>query len=394
MEEEESKSEVKLEKKTKQILMLFDGERDLTKYEYANLSEKINSGTIPVEYLRKNLFNSTMTKSFEYSSNRKKVLYEDDKMKISVNRSLNLKHRDVLSILFTDNKGIKEKPSSKGEYIIKTNLYHIAKEMDYKNPGKSTSLIKNFLYDLRNTELTFYDKINKIEYGGHRIIGEYKWEEETNDYTICIPPTTAKKHILGYSVEIPKAINQKILKIPNSLSKLKSLVSYIISNKALKNGISFDNLCDKIEIETPSAKSKFKRLILDNLDLLKDFNISINENQIIKYTQLEEIVFHSPVQHDLLLNFLDEEDTKNKIKEDSDKEFEIVKNIFINGTIIHNTASGTHEKSIIEDIKKVEGGYKLILEGGIEGKNIFNYDYLMKLRTSNYFKAFGDDLSI
>lgn len=392
--EEEKKEDTNIKNKTKQILMLFDGERDLTKYEYANLSEKINSGTIPVEYLRKNLFNSTMTKSFEYQTGRKKLLYEDDKVKVSVNRSLNLKHRDVLSILFTDNKGIKEKPNSKGEYIIKTNLYHIAKEMDYKNPGKSTTLIKNFLYDLRNTELTFYDKINKIEYGGHRIIGEYKWEEETNDYTICIPATTAKKHILGYSVEIPKVINQKILKIPNSLSKLKSLISYIISNKALKNGISFDNLCDKLEIETPSSKSKFKKLILDNLNLLKDFNISFSENQIIKYTQLEDIVFHSPVQHEMLLDFLDTEDTKSKIKENQDEEYKIVKNIFINGTIIHNAVGGGHEKSIIENIKKVDGGYKLILEGGIEGKNVFDYNYLMKLRTSNYFRPFGEDLSI
>lgn len=383
-----------MEKKTKQILMLFDGDRDLTKYEYANLSEKIYSGTIPVEYLRKNLFNSTMTKSFEYQKNRKKVLYKDDKVKISVNRSLNIKHRDVLSILFTDNKGIKEKPNSKGEFIIRTNLYHIAKEMNYKNPGKSTELIKGYLDELRNTELTFYDEVNKIEYGGHRIIGEYKYEEETNDYTICIPPTTAKKHILGYSVEIPKQINKKILAIPNSLSKLKSLVSYIISNKALKNGISFSSLCDKLEIEGASAKSKFKKMIMDNLDLLKDFNISINENQIIKYTQIEEIVFHSPVQHEMLLDLLDEDEEKDKLKEDKDNEYEIVKNIFINGTIIHIGSSGTHEKSIIDDIKKVEGGYKLILEGNIEGKNVLTYEYLMKLRTSNYFRAFGEDLSI
>ena len=81
---------------------IFSENRELTPKEYKNLSKKVNGGYIPVNYLRKNLFNATISASKELI--RLKTIYDDGTTKLKVNRSLHQKHRDLLSILFSDNK--------------------------------------------------------------------------------------------------------------------------------------------------------------------------------------------------------------------------------------------------------------------------------------------------
>ena len=99
----------------KELNIIFKEDRELTEKEYMNLSKKVNGGYIPVDYLRKNLFNATVRDSKELR--RKKIIYNDKQIKITVNRSLHQKHRDLLSLLFTDNKGV-SKPSKEGSYLI------------------------------------------------------------------------------------------------------------------------------------------------------------------------------------------------------------------------------------------------------------------------------------
>lgn len=295
-------------------------DRELTKPELTNLTHK--KASIPVDYFRKNLFNATTRESKELK--KPKVIYDDGKNKILVNRSLHQRHRDLLSLLFTENKNIEI--SNIGDIKIYTSLYSLAKAMGYKDIRGSTEIIKGFFYDLRNTELTFKTKDQNVKYnemGGHKIIGEYKLDTKTNDYIIIIPEQTNKFKILNYTVEISKELNRKIIAIPNNLAKIKALVSYMLSNQALKNGILFDNVCNKLDIQNEN-KSRFKKELLENIELLQEFNIIFNEEtKIFKYEQIEDIKFHAPIKVEKLVGSLDqqmqqqEEPKKEEVKKSS-----------------------------------------------------------------------------
>ena len=141
--------------------IIFNESRELTEKEYMNLSRKVNKGYIPVDYLRKNLFNATVKDSKELK--RKKIIYNDKQVKITVNRSLHQKHRDLLSLLFTDNKGV-SKPNKDGSYIIYTNIYDLAKKMNYKTPKNSTNNIYRMLNDLAITRLEIEDEFGKLRH--------------------------------------------------------------------------------------------------------------------------------------------------------------------------------------------------------------------------------------
>lgn len=276
--------------------------RELTNIEYANLSEKANKGALPVEYFRKNLFNATTRVSKQLK--RDKTIYDDGKLKIQVNRSLHQRHRDLLSIIFTDNKGVK-KPNKDGSYFIFHNLYDIAKKMGYKNPKDAVLLVKGWLHDLRHTDMIMI--YGKKEYR-HMLLGSFALDIETSNYGVEIPSQTAKYYILNYAVEIPKEINRKIIEMPNNLAKIKALVSYMLSNQALKNGISFDNICNKLDINISARKSEFLKEIKENKSLLREFNISFDEEtKIFKYEQIETIFFHNPVKIEKIIEAIKSE---------------------------------------------------------------------------------------
>ena len=283
--------------------IIFDENRDLTPKEYKNLSKKVNGGYIPVDYLRKNLFNATVKNSRELK--RKKVIYNDNQIKITVNRSLHQKHRDLLSILFTDNKGV-SKPNRDGSYIIYTNLYDLAKKMNYKTPKDATNVIYKMLDDLSVTRLEIEDEVGILR---HSLISEDYYDKSTGRYVVRIPSMTAKYHIFNWGIQIPKEINKEIVVIPNKLSKLKALVSLILSNKALKNGISFASICDKLDILDSSNKSRLKKQIRENPDILDKFNIKYDkERMIFFYEEIKEIDFEKSLNTEAI-------ETEIKLKE-------------------------------------------------------------------------------
>ena len=280
---------------------IFSENRELTATEYKNLSKKVNGGYIPVNYLRKNLFNATISASKELI--RLKTIYDDGTTKLRVNRSLHQKHRDLLSILFSDNNGV-SKPNKDGGYYIKTNLYKLAKAMGYGEGKKknskykissATPLIEKFLNDLQSTLIIVEDDRFKYTY---QLIGESlfdkhnQYDKNTKNYIVKIPALTAKYHIFNWGVQIPKEINKEIVAIPNNLSKLKALISFILSNKALKNGISFSSVCDKLDILDSPNKSRFKKQIRENQELLDKFKIKYNKDKkIFYYENIKEIDF-------------------------------------------------------------------------------------------------------
>jgi len=324
--------------------VIYDDKRELTKNELANLNAKKNS--IPVDYFRKNLFNGSTRTSKELK--KLKTIFDNGKESVLVNRSLHQKHRDLLSILFTDSKDITTKKD--GSVEIKTSLYSIAKNMGYKNIRGSIELVKGFLFDLRNTELTFKTKNRDIKYkerGGHHLLGEYKYDEDNEDYIINIPSKTNKYKILNYAVEIPKEINRRIISIPNKKSKLKALVLYMLSNKALKNGISFDIICNKLEIEASNRKSEFKKELRENKDLLREFNIEYNEDsKIIKYIQLDDVKFHRAMNNNEIINIIDKE-SSNKKEDDEISKYGFPKYIYVNKYLKHKSKSILGEEEIV-----------------------------------------------
>ncbi|MCK4440359.1 MAG: hypothetical protein KAU90_00040, partial [Sulfurovaceae bacterium] len=92
--------------------------------------------------------------------------------------------------------------------------------------------------------------------------------------------------------------------IPDKLSKLKALVSLILSNKALKNGITFNSVCHKLDIIGGSNKSRFKKQVRENPELLAKFNIKYDDDKkIFYYENIKEIDFEKALN----INSIDEE---------------------------------------------------------------------------------------
>ena len=267
---------------------LYSDNRVLTPIEYANLKSKQN-GYIPANFFRSHLFNSTNKQSKELK--RKKVIYDDGKTVIKVNRSLHQRHRDLLSILFTENKGV-SKPDPTGRYFIYVNLYDVAKKMGYKSPKNSRINIKQFLDNLRATDIEI---IQGDIIGNCSLLGQSVLNRETGFYVVEVPAPTAKYHVLSYAVLIDPIINRQIIKI--SLSRLKALTSYLVSNIPIKNGISFKNICEKLDIMQPPRRTEFRKEVLANLLLLDQFSISFDlEKDIFYYTGIDLIKFQRAIK--------------------------------------------------------------------------------------------------
>ena len=245
----------------------------LIKREYKNLSKKVNNGYLPVDYFRKNFFNNKVVGSGELK--KKKIVYEDKDTTIKIDRELNQKHRDLLSLLFCEKN---EKPNKDGSYIILTNVYALAKKMGYSNPKNCTNRIYNLLENLAKTRVSIVDK-NKKTIFNYMLIGKSFYDKVSKDYKVEIPVETSKYIIYTTCVLMPKEINQKIVNIPDNKSKLKALISFMLSNKLLKNGIFFDTICTKLEIVDRYVKSRFKKLVKENLDLLEEFKISFKDDK-------------------------------------------------------------------------------------------------------------------
>jgi hypothetical protein len=145
------------------------------------------------------------------------------------------------------------------------------------------------LNDLSVTRLEIEDEIGIFR---HNLIAEVYYDKDSGKYMVRIPSMTAKYHIFNWGIQIPQKINREIILIPDKLSKLKALVSFILSNKALKNGVSFNSVCDKLDILDSPNRSRFKRQIRENRELLNKFNIKYDEERkIFYYENIREINF-------------------------------------------------------------------------------------------------------
>ena len=275
--------------------------KPLNKQEFKHLTNKVNNNSLCVEYFRKSLFNTSFRGSKDLE--RKKTIYKDKKTTIKVDRSLNQKHRDLLSLLSYEQKS---KISEDGSYYIKTSLYSLAKKMGYKSPKDSVNLITLLLEDMQKTLMQVKQK--KKEYT-HTLLGRSFFNEESYEYIIQIPAETAKYHIYSTAVAIPQKFNDKIVAIENSKSRLKALISFMLSNAKLENGIFFETVCDKLDITERTTKSKFKKQVLDNLELLKEFKIEYKDDKF--YLKKEKCTFYPALSEKQILSF--EKTEKDKL---------------------------------------------------------------------------------
>ena len=355
--------------------MIFNTNRIITKNEYINLDTKKNA--IPVDYLRYNLFNATTRTSRELK--RLKTIFDDGTCKILVNRSLHQRHRDLLSVIFTESKRIIT--NEDGSVEIRTSLYRIAKSMVYKYPCSSLDLVKGFLSDLRATEFTFKTNDPSVKYkekGGHRLIGEYDHDTETQDYIIYIPAKTNQYKILNFAVEIPRKLNRRIISIPNSKSKIKALVSLTLSNKALRNGISLDNICVTLDIKN-EAKSRFKKDLRskENILLLKEFNISYCEdNKIIKYSQIDDIKFHRGMSIDEISKIISKEKLDSIMNKEFDKNNEDGNDINLETSILDGI-------DLVEELRENFVGFSIKHECSKTKENIVSKILDIEMKRDN-----------
>jgi len=275
-----------------------EDDRELTPPEYKAISKRANGGYQPANYYRKSLFNATVRKSRELQ--RKKTIYDDGKTKITVNRSLNQRHADAFSLLYA--LGKVGKPSKSGEVKIEVSLYQMAKAMGYAHPAKDVIKVKNLLEDMQQTLISIHIGPLELTY---QMMGVSAYSHTTGKFVAIVQEKTAKYQNLMVGVAFNKMLTLALASMPGKLAKLKAMIRFILSNRATKHGYHFATICDKLNIEGKSERSRFKRQLIENEELLSRFNIAYDEaeNKVL-YEQHEGVSFELPLKAQQVADYI------------------------------------------------------------------------------------------
>jgi len=135
---------------------------------------------------------------------------------------------------------------------------------------------------------------------------------------------SARTLIHTTGIAFSKDINRKIIEIPSSLSNLKAMLRWIISNKPTEHGFKIQTIWDKLtsgNLYSPSQNktrySEFKRVIKSNEAILTEFNLAYDKDsdKVFYIEQLEDISFVLPVNTKKLNEILVSKQEKTSIKE-------------------------------------------------------------------------------
>ena len=190
-------------------------------------------------------------------------------------------------------------------YYIKTSAYSLAKKL-YPNSKNAIHRIEELLRDMQKTLIDVSQKNQKLT---HTILDDSYYDKDTDTYIIKINANTAKYNIYTTCMSVPKEINQKIVSLKDNQAKLKALISFLLSNKKLENGMKFDTICSKLNIIEKTAKSKFKKQILDNSEMLKkDFKILFEFDKI--YLVTSDVQFYTALSEKAQISFKKAEQDK------------------------------------------------------------------------------------
>ena len=290
----------------------FDEERKLLKTEKANISKKVKEGYINADWFRKTLFNATSTGAcIKYK--KPKSIFNQNGIEILVSHSLNQKHADALSILFTDNLRFKKmKLKDDGSFYIYTSLYHIAKKMGYKTPRGAVHRVKILLNDMRDTDFIIKKEIpnqrGKYDVIETKILGDSKYSNLDESYRVIIGGKSAKVLAMSVAVRIDKSLNEKIVSIPDNRSKIKALIRYVLSNQSSNYGYTLEHIFERYNIgQKPTKnvsyelkkkndamnrkdKSVFRNQLREHQKLLEELNIRFDEDEQKIYYKQHKLV--------------------------------------------------------------------------------------------------------
>lgn len=290
--------------------VVLDKEREVLNNEWQNIAKKANNGYMNAEWFRRNMFNATARNQRKEYKHYKTIWKNEDK-EIQISHPLNQKHADVLSLLFTDNIGT-SKPSKDGSFYIYTSLYRIAKTMGYRYPERASHKIVKFINDMRWT-----DFVVKSTEGWYRftILGKSYYNESRKVFQVHIDGNSAKILAINTGLQIDSKLNEKIVRIPDKLSKLKAMVRYIIANKAVRHGYTLEHIFEKYGMDkniksmtNRKNRSNFKKQLKENKELLNEFNITYDEQKSkIYYKQIQDIVFEKPIRLESIKESIEKE---------------------------------------------------------------------------------------
>lgn len=299
---------------------MYSSDRDLLPQEYAALREKQSKGYMDATFFRKNIFNaSSRGKRTEYVKPKLVWTRQDGKGElVYVSHSLHQKHADVLSLIYSE--GFRQsKPSSSGNYLIFISLYGIAKMMGYSSPASGADKVKKFINDLRWTDFIIKGKDGTTL--RTTILDDAWYSDKHESYAIEIKGRNAKILAHTTGIKFEKRINREIVSIPDSLSKLKAMIRFIISNTPTKHGYSLELFFEKFgvgqsgkETSRKNQKSLFKRNLAENKDWLDRFNIRWDgEQEKIYYEEVVEgIDFLLPMSRKDVLILIDKQNSPYK----------------------------------------------------------------------------------
>lgn len=221
-----------------------------------------------------------------------KSIFNQNGIEILVSHSLNQKHADVLSILYTDNLRFKNmKLKDDGSFYIYTSLYHIAKKMGYKTPKGAVHRVKSLLNDLRDTDFIIKkaipNQIGKYDVIETKILGDSEYSSLDESYRVMVGGKSARVLAMSVAVRIDKKLNEKILSIPDNRSKIKALIRYVISNKSTKYGYTLERIFERYNIGQKPIKNVSKEVQKKN-DAMNRKDKSVFRNQLREYQKLLE----------------------------------------------------------------------------------------------------------
>jgi hypothetical protein len=245
--------------------------------EFAILAEKINQKTIPVIFLRGNLFNPTVRDVKIYK--QPKVFYEDKDNIFTTTLNLNQKHKEVLLYLLYN--ATKSDIRADGSFDAKISLYNLAKTLGYKRPRGSNPKVKKLLDELQMTVIKVKSKTSEKGFT-FNLIDRYYFDNL--DYVIQIPAEIAQYIAYTTTVHIPEVLVYKLFTVKNA--RINALITYLYANRISYNGIKLDTVCKKLGIIKANRISEFKADIKDNTELLSEFGIILSDD---KFTLSKDI---------------------------------------------------------------------------------------------------------
>jgi len=304
--------------------------------EFANIANKINNNSVPVVFFRGNLFNATVRDAKILKNT--KIFYEEKNNIYTTTLSINQRHKDLfLYLLYAEKSDIQPD----GSFISYISLYEIAKLMGYKHPKKDGKKIKKLLKDLQMTVIEVRDKITGERGFAFNLINGFWYDGDK--YAIKISEDVAKYLIYSTTVYIPKELVYKLISIQEA--RIKALITYIFSNRPAKYGTGFYTICEKLDITDKYKKSRFKKVIKENAELLSEFGILYQDEKFFLQKEKIGIKFYHAL-------------SDKELKTHQQKQIEKVKPQIINAKVevLITNALGRQEQvsCIICDVKPVD----------------------------------------